>query len=153
MNIFVTSSCPVKSAEYLDNKRCVKMLLESAQLLCTAVNVHGGKAPYKTSHLNHPSNVWCRATRANWDWLFSHYLALCSEYTRRYGKIHKSSLIQSELISQRYLIPDGELTPFANCARNLSKGVDYTHEKDVTLAYQLYLSDRWETDAREPEWT
>ena len=49
------------------------MLLESAQLLCTAINVHGGKAPYKTSHLNHPSNVWCRATKANWDWLFSHY--------------------------------------------------------------------------------
>ena len=37
--------------------------------------------------------------------------------------------------------------------RNLSKGVDYTHIDDVTLAYQAYLSDRWNTDKLEPKWS
>jgi hypothetical protein len=153
MNIFITSNCPIESAKFLDDKRSNKMLLESAQLLCSAINEHGGKAPYRTTHRNHPSSVWCRATRDNWDWLFQHYVALCDEYTRRSGKVHKSSLMQEELLSQRHFIPEGDLTPFANCARNLSKGVDFTHEKDVTIAYQLYLSERWETDVREPVWS
>jgi hypothetical protein len=152
MNIFVTSTCPIKSAKFLDDKRCVKMILESAQMLSTAINFYGGKAIYKTTHVNHPSNVWCRTTRANWNWLFEHFIALCDEYTRRYGKVHKSYSLKDDLQSQSHLIPDGILTPFANCARNLDKGVDFTTEKDTTLAYQLYLSSRWDTDKREPTW-
>jgi hypothetical protein len=50
-------------------------------------------------------------------------------------------------------IPEGEQLPFSNNARNLTKGVDFTHESDVTLAYKLYLSERWESDKREPIWS
>jgi hypothetical protein len=49
-------------------------------------------------------------------------------------------------------IPNGNLTPFANCAANKSIGVSYKHIKDTTLAYQLYLNDRWDNDKRNPTW-
>lgn len=53
-----------------------------------------------------------------------------------------------------------ELTPFANCARNLERGVDYSNVDDVHQAYRLYMNDRWRERnitltwrwGKEPEW-
>ncbi len=155
MNIFVTSSCPIESATFLDDKRCIKMCLESAQLLSTALRVNGYKGDdvYKIAHLNHPSSVWCRTTQGNYKWLLEHFRALCDEYTRRTGKSHASSKLLPIFEQNVSLIPEGERMPFSNNARNLTKGVDFTHETDVTLAYQLYLKSRWLTDVREPKWS
>lgn len=152
MNIFATSECAIESAKALDDKRVVKMVLESAQMLCTAINELGGSAPYKSTHKNHPSNVWVRKSRANFFWLHRHFIALCNEYTARYNKTHKCSQYIGMLESLSVYIPDGELTPFANCAANAEKGISYKHVEDVCLAYKLYLADRWETDARTPTW-
>lgn len=155
MNIFVTDSCPKKCAEFLDNKRVIKLTLESAQLLSTALRVNGysNNDIYKISYLNHPSSKWTRATRGNYEWLLAHFKALCEEYTRRTGKTHASSKLLPVFEANAHLIPAGERMPFSNNARNLTKGVDFTHEKDVTIAYQKYLNARWETDKREPTWS
>lgn len=155
MNIFATSVCPEESAKFLDDKRCIKMCLESAQLLSTALRVNGytGSDIYRIAHLNHPSSVWTRSTQGNYTWVLAHFKALCEEYTRRTGKIHASSKLLSTFEINVYLIPIGERMPFSNNARNLTKGVDFTHIEDVTMAYQLYLSSRWETDKREPMWS
>ena len=155
MNIFATSQCPIESAKFLDDKRANKMCLETAQLLSTALRVNGytGDDVYKISHANHPSNKWCRATQGNYKWLLEHFRALCDEYNRRTGKTHASSKLLPIFEANVELIPAGEQMPFSNNARNLTKGVDFTHETDVTLAYQLYLSSRWESDAREPKWS
>ena len=155
MNIFVTDNCPKKCAEFLDNSRVRKMTLESAQLLSTALRLYGYKGDniYKVSHKNHPSNRWTRATQGNYKWLLEHFRALCDEYNRRTGKIHASSKLLPIFEANVELIPVGEQLPFSNNARNLTKGVDFTHETDVTLAYQLYLSERWESDTREPKWS
>lgn len=155
MNIFCTSDCPIESAKFLDDKRCQKMVLESAQLLSTAlrVNAYKGDDVYKIAHLNHPSSRWCRATQGNYKWLLEHFRALCDEYTRRTGKTHASSKLLPIFEANVGLIPVGERMPFSNNARNLTKGVDFTHETNVTLAYQLYLSSRWESDKREPKWS
>ncbi len=155
MNIFVTSNCPIESAKFLDDKRCIKMCLETAQLLSTALRVNGYKGDdvYKIAHLNHPSSIWCRTTQGNYKWLLEHFRALCNEYNRRTGKIHASSKLLSIFEAKVELIPAGEKMPFSNNARNLTKGVDFTHESDVTLAYQLYLAERWENDKREPKWS
>lgn len=154
MNIFATSRCPIESAKFLDSKRVTKMVLESAQLLSAALLLNGyeGSDVYKISHKNHPSSVWCRKTRGNFKWLLAHFKALCEEYTARYNKVHKSSQLLSIFEANADLIPEGDLMPFSNNARNLEKGVDYTQESDVNLAYQLYLGARWETDKREPTW-
>lgn len=153
MNIFVTHSCPIESAKFLDDKRVVKMCLETAQMLCAALNEQGVITPYKTTHRNHPCNVWARASLSNWQWLLAHGIALCDEYTARYGKVHKCRAVLDEIAELAAgVLPNTGLTPFANCARNKEQGVDYTMCKDVHMAYQQYLNDRWDLDKREPTW-
>lgn len=156
MQIFITDKCPIKSAKYLDNKRVIKQVLETAQMLCTALNELAGEqiAPYKSTHKNHPCNVWARESSENWGWLYVHGAALCREYTRRYGKVHACEAKYMELLNivKEDMFPSSKLTPFANCARNNSLNIDYTQQKDVHLAYIMYLNDRWDTDKREPEW-
>lgn len=152
MNIFVTSKCPIESASYLDTIRLNKMISESAQLLCSALRHYEIAVPYKKSHQNHPAAVWCRATRSNYMWLWNHFDALWAEMFRRRGTIHKSGTHKQFLFDAAIHIPDGELTPFVNCAANAKLGISYKHIEDTCLAYQLYLSDRWETDKREPTW-
>ncbi|MDA9245718.1 pyrimidine dimer DNA glycosylase/endonuclease V [Polaribacter sp.] len=91
MNIFYLSNCPQKAAEYQYNKHVVKMILETAQLLCTAHYIlDGDKAivPYKPTHKNHPSAVWVRASAENYMWAYEHMIALGQEYTKRYNKHH-----------------------------------------------------------------
>lgn len=152
MNIFVTSACPKKSAAALDDKRVVKMVLESAQMLSTAINEHGGVAPYKSTHKNHPANVWARATRANYMWLYEHFIALCREYTERYGKVHKCESYVMDFKRLATHIPEGTITMFANCAANASIGVSFKDHADVFEAYRKYLNVRWQNDKREPNW-
>jgi hypothetical protein len=152
MNIFVTSACPKKSAAALDDKRVVKMVLESAQMLSTAINEHGGVAPYKSTHKNHPANVWARTTRSNYMWLYAHFKALCEEYTNRYGKVHKCESYVMDFKRLAIHIPEGTITMFANCAANASIGISYKDDTDVFQAYRKYLSARWQTDKRKPTW-
>lgn len=94
------------------DKHCVKMILEYCQLLSTAhrvidgvetvqksktgrnvkrwvLNDHRDMVLYSATHVNHPSAVWCRANLQNYVWLHSLLVALCAEYTYRYGKTHK----------------------------------------------------------------
>lgn len=60
-DIFVTDHCPRISAQALDNKRVVKMILETAQLLSTAIFINTNMAYdniYKPTHLKHPCTIW-----------------------------------------------------------------------------------------------
>lgn len=109
MNIFYIHEDPVIAAKAMTNKHVVKMILESAQMLSTAHLILDGIQKvglsksgrkqlqydhplkdrlYKATHANHPSSVWCRETSANYKWLYDHFMALCNEYTDRYGKVH-----------------------------------------------------------------
>ena len=92
MNIFYLHEDPKLAASYVYDKHKVKMILESAQMLCTAHHVYGNgdNVPYKQAHLNHPSTIWARKSKATYMWLYEHMLALGHEYTHRYGKVHKS---------------------------------------------------------------
>ena len=90
MNIFYLHEDPRKAAGYQYNKHVVKMILESAQMLCTAHHHfdNGNNVPYKKAHYNHPSTIWARQNSRNYYWLYNHMLALGEEYTKRYGKTH-----------------------------------------------------------------
>tara|TARA_Y100000591_G_scaffold311289_1_gene314569 strand:+ start:3662 stop:4153 length:492 start_codon:yes stop_codon:yes gene_type:complete len=95
MNIFYLHEDPVIAAKLQYNKHVVKMILESAQMLCTAHHCYGDKdqiqnVPYKQAHLNHPSTVWARRSKSTYMWLYNHMMALGDEYTKRYGKTHLS---------------------------------------------------------------
>ena len=92
MNIFYLDKCPVKAAQVQYNKHVVKMILESAQMLCTAHHHYGNgdNVPYKKAHYNHPSTIWVRESDEHYDWLYNHMLALGREYNKRYNKEHLS---------------------------------------------------------------
>lgn len=152
MNIFASDVCPIKSADNLDSKRVNKMLLESCQMLSTAINEHGGKAPYKSTHKNHPSNIWCRTTRVNFYWLVAHAERLAEIYSIETGKVHKCETILKQLKSMASYIPEGELTLIPNCAANADKGVSFKHLTDIPQAYKEYLVARWNTDTLKPTW-
>ena len=93
MNIFYLDKCPDKAARLQYNKHVVKMILESAQMLCTAHHCYGSaeqkaNVPYKQAHLNHPSTIWARQSKSTYMWLYNHMMALGTEYYVRYGKTH-----------------------------------------------------------------
>lgn len=153
MNIFVTNKCPVLSAKFIDNKRKIKMALESTQMLATALNLNGIETPYRNAHPNHPCTIWARTSRQNWLWLWEHGVALCHEYHRIYGKQHACLSVLAEMKGKEAILPDIGLTPFANCTRSKKQGIDFTSIEDTITAYQLYLNARWDNDIREPVWT
>jgi len=98
MNLFVVDRDPVKAAQCLPSKLVVKMPLETCQML--AVNMgplYLGWGPIRRKDglpyghkgfRNHPSTIWGRERHENIAWMITHGLALCGEYTRRYGKLH-----------------------------------------------------------------
>lgn len=90
MNIFYLDNNPKTCARYHCDKHVVKMILETAQLLCGAHWATGGEAQYKPTHLNHPCAIWTRKSLSNYKWLCELGFQLCLEYTRRYGKQHKT---------------------------------------------------------------
>ena len=95
MNIFYLHKDPVIAAKVQYNKHVVKMILESAQMLCTAHHHYNEDTdvPYKKAHYNHPSTIWTRESDEHYMWLFDHMVALGKEYTKRYGKTHLSITI------------------------------------------------------------
>ena len=102
MNIFYLDRDPVKVAQVQYNKHVVKMILESAQMLCTAHHHYdnGHNVPYKKAHYNHPSTIWCRQNASQYMWLYDHMIALGKEYTKRYKKTHLTITKCAEVLKQ-----------------------------------------------------
>ena len=126
MNIFYLHKDPVVAAEMSCDKHVVKMILESAQLLCTCHRVQDGteyygktangrkikrwKHPnsnyeqilYKAGWVKHPSTIWLFESAYNYMWLYRHMMALNNEYKKRYNHtkdhvaIEKLGVILSE---------------------------------------------------------
>jgi len=118
MNIFYLHRDPYKAAEYQYNKHVVKMILESAQMLCTAHHHYNENTdvPYKKAHYNHPSTIWTRQNKNHYRWLLNHMIALGSEYTARYGKTHLSITKCLDTLSNYPLgIPDGAFEQPPQC--------------------------------------
>jgi hypothetical protein len=152
MNIFATYPCPVRSAETLDDKRVIKMVLESTQLLCNALTEHGLQAPYKPTHTKHPCSIWTAKSRHNAEWLFKHAEALSDEYTVRFSKVHKCASVLSSIKSMISYLPDVPFEDPPNCARRQDIGIDFTHIADVYKAYRNYLIERFKFDKLTPRY-
>lgn len=134
MNIFYLHSDPVKAAEQHYNKHVVKMVLEAAQLLCTAHHIEGdGNVPYKKTHMNHPSAVWVRSSVANYMWCYNYMLALGDEYTKRYGRNHLTIEKCKEILSSSpYKVTRFEFTDPPQCMPDEYKS------SNTIEAYQKY---------------
>lgn len=132
MNIFVLDRDPVRAAQAVCDKHCVRMVLETAQLLCSAFPAGG--APYKRTHYNHPCAIWTRASRSNALWLAEHGLALADEYAYRYGKQHASEAVIMWTVRNLSSagLPDDGPTPFAQAMPDEYK------RPDAVDAYRAY---------------
>ena len=97
MNIFALNSDPILAAQNHVDKHIVKMPLEASQILCTVVRGLGGEARYKPTHKNHPCTLWAGECSGNYEWLVQLGLALCDEYTYRYGREHACEEVIREL--------------------------------------------------------
>ena len=151
MNIFVLSRDPVEAARWQCNKHVIKMILETAQLLSAA---HPSDvAPYKHTHVNHPCSKWTRASLDNYRWLVEHGIALCSEYTNRYNKSHKTETVMKWLRANEPDLPKIGLTPFALAI----KDAQYWHEDPVQAYRAYYIGEKarfaeWAPRAHAPSW-
>ena len=119
------------NAQSMVDKHVVKMPLESAQILCSALHLSGQEAPYKLTHKNHPCCVWARQSLNNWLYLKELSLEICKEYTYRYGKVHKAELVIRSLNPPN--IPSGERTELPNCMDKM-----YIISEDVVQNYRNY---------------
>jgi len=139
MNIFYLHESPTTAAEYMCDKHVVKMILESAQLLCTAHHVCPSDAErpekfYKKTHLNHPCAIWTRSCTGNYRWLCTHAQALLNEYTYRYGKQHATTPVISWCKANDPDIPDGEFSDIPQCMPE-----EYRAD-DPVIAYRDYYN-------------
>jgi hypothetical protein len=96
MNIFWLDKNLEKCAKYHCDKHVVKMCLEYAQILCSALHLNNYKKPeelYRLTHRNHPCVLWAAKSIHNWDYLMSLLVELNKEYKYRYNKKenHKSA--------------------------------------------------------------
>lgn len=180
MNIFMLDNNATKAARMHCDKHVVKMILEYAQLLCTAHRVLDGqqvvgKSPsgrkqtqykhpvatydeklYKATHVNHPSAVWARQSYRNYSWLYSLFMACCSEYEYRYGKQH---LCYTKLAGILEYPPSNIAgSPSADCTPILQAMPEEYKQADGVQAYREYYKTKqnnfkmvW-TKRETPEW-
>jgi hypothetical protein len=109
MNIFFLDNDIRKCAQYHCDKHVVKMILETAQLLCGVHHMTPQvvpQVPYKLSHKNHPCAIWSRESLTNYLVLCELGLELCYEYTYRYGRRHKSQDVIEWCVTNKPSIVD-----------------------------------------------
>ena len=149
MNIFVTDPSPTLSARVLPDKHIVKMPLETCQMLSIVCSDKWGWGygeihrtdgqPYKTekgAFRNHPCTAWANESNINAWWLVAHGMALCEEYTHRYGKIHSC---------EETILEAGGMIPFTlerpkSFARAMYPEFKFDNTIDTFTAYKRYIA-------------
>jgi len=134
MNIFVLDERPFVSAQMMCDRHVVKMIVESAQLLCSVYWMNGIEAPYKLTHKNHPCAIWVSESRINFAWLYAHLAGLLMEYKSRYGKDHKTEEVYNWILNNPSdFLENKGLTKFVQCMPE-----QYRIEGDAVTAYRNY---------------
>jgi hypothetical protein len=161
MNIFILSKYQKQIAQDHCNKHVCKMIVEYAQILCSAHHIthstysENSDNPklYKLTHKNHPCCVWIRTNIANYKWLAILAFELCEQYTIRYRKKHKTQdLIEHLCINYPDLPQAGlaQITPFVQ-----AMPVQFRQE-DPIKAYRTYYAAskfrfaKWKI--KQPDW-
>ena len=155
MNIVFLDKNPQKAAEYLCDKHVPKMLLESSQMLCTAVQRHLGAVEdlYKPAYPKHPMTIWVGESQGNFNWALKNALFINTEYEKRFHKKHKSMRVINLIRywAFNYDIPGGEMKAPPQCMP------DYCKQPIVTEGYRKYYRNekryfaKW-TNREVPKW-
>lgn len=141
MNVFFTNDDPIVAANEHCYKHQTKMIVEYAQLLSTAHHVLDGAIAidgiYKSTHVNHPSAVWVRQSYDHYVWVWECAKQLCTNYTARTGKIHKTESVLDSLVFTPANMPECGFVNPPVAAPDEFKAVAVFG--DTCKAYQQYL--------------
>ena len=179
MNLFVLNENPVIAAQEQCDKHINKMVSESAQMLSTTHRMLDGtmyyelsknnrrvkrykltdlreQQLYKAVHFNHPCTVWTRESLYNYIWHYKHFIALCDEFTHRYGKVHMTDTkLRKVLMAPPFHIPNIERTPFKLAMKS---NPECMFPEDPVKSYRMYYKTKqsrfkmaW-TKRDVPEW-
>ncbi len=159
MNIFLVSYDHRTCARALDDVRLNKMMLETAQILCTVLNLDAEKqvTQYRNSHAGNKHVLWARENPHHWSWLWQLGMAYGEEIIHRFGRKHASHLVVEGLtFNWPWLCKPGDRPKhWVNGAARESLNLDFTH-LPVREAYREYLIARWKLSKksnRPPKWT
>jgi hypothetical protein len=140
MNIFFVDPDPHIAAQMLCDKHVVKMTVETAQMLSTAL---GG--PYKPTHRKHPSTLWAAE---HIGWTLAHFYGLLDEYKYRYGKDHACSRLTFSVKQSA----DAPWVDPPQCMPDIYK------QSDCVSAYRAYYKGdkarfaKWQKSRPAPLW-
>jgi len=181
MNIFYVDKDPVKAAKMLLDKHVVKMILESAQMLCTVKRVLDGTEYmaktkngrnikrwkldnsneeaiiYKAGWLNHPSTQWVLQSAYNYIWLYKHMMALNEEYKLRYNHTKDHLTIQKlgDILKHP---PENAKVDVIGTDATPAMPDECKIPGDVVASYRKYYIMKkqrfatWKSPAKMPEW-
>tara|TARA_R100000234_G_scaffold33319_1_gene19597 strand:- start:773 stop:1279 length:507 start_codon:yes stop_codon:yes gene_type:complete len=165
MNIFALHKDPAVAAEMQCDKHIVKMPLETAQMMASAMRRQGATdidmplnksgMPYGNAHPHHPCTLWAGELRSNFRWLAKHGLALCAEYTTRYGKVHAcQQAILHMTRFEEYFPGKGSVrhSPFAQAMPD-----EFKMPNAIDAYRRYYLTDKakiakWNRGRPAPDW-
>ena len=181
MNIFYLDKDPIKAAQMSCDKHCVKMIVESAQMLSTAHRMIDGnlytdktktgrkikrwkhpnpnmeKTLYKACHTGHPSTVWVMESAYNYHWLYKHMMALNTEFKMRYGHILDHKTIQ--LLEGALMYPPRNISLNTIATDPPPAMPEYCKIKGDSVAsykkYYIYEKQRfatWKSPSTVPAW-
>lgn len=152
MNIFILHKDPIKAAKMQCDQHVVKMILETAQMMCATYPE--GKPPYKRNHYNHPCTIWTRTSRDNYQWLYTHGIGLCHEYSHRYKKIHSSQKVIEWCWENVNTLkfPEEGLTKFALAMPDCYKQEDPVDSYRAFYIHEKSKFARWRKNRQPPSW-
>ena len=157
MNIFFLDRDPYKAALALCDKHVPKMLLESAQMLSTAVQANAEKKfddLYKPAYPKHPMTIWVGFNRDCFRWALENAVYINHQYEQRFNKGHKSFRVIETIYNNNYIddISNGFFKEPPQCMPDEYK------DKDYITAYRKYYQGakayfaKWEKGVFAPEW-
>ena len=120
-------------AQYHCDQHVSKMILESAQIMCTALHKHGFETPYKPTHMKHPCVLWVEKSHSNFIWLKNLAFALNREFNYRYDRHEDHASIQVVQKISVLSYQDLGITPFAQAMPE-----QYRRKNDAVSAYRAY---------------
>lgn len=163
MNIFITDYDPFISSQHLDDLRLNKMILETAQMLCTAYRLFYNDNPevlYKDTHVNHPCSIWARRCLNNFFYLHAYWELLNKERSHRfpnkkphlsYTKLNDIFLnkINRDKFSRNLYLKVKYNSIYVNFDFNCTEYKQYK----TPYAYKRQLIKKWLNDIKPPKWT
>ena len=142
MNLYVTHPDPYLSAIALSDE-CLENQIQACAELWKLV-----LSSRTSSNERSPITSWTTVARRNSSWVLRYNVALCAEYTHRFGEVHETYLKEVSRLAKTTVTIDTIPKEFCNQAWDIEW--DYSDEP-VPNSYRKHLVTLWEY--KDPIWT